>query len=166
MFQGVDRFADQSPAVIAGDDLDSGRQRSFDFSQLLLDAINHLEGVQPIPHNDDAAYGLAFAIPIRYTFPHVRAEGNRAEILDEYGRPVLRHHRHVRQVIERLQIAQPANHVSRTAQFQYAATDFIRTRLHAVDNGREGYAISEQFVRIKLHLILKLEATDASNFGH
>src|SRR5580700_322551 len=166
MFQSVYRFADQSPAVIAGHNLDSWRQRSFDLSQLLLDTIDHVECIQPIPHDHNAAHGLAFAIPLRYTFPHVRAEGNRTQIFDEYGRPVLRHHRHVRQVIERLQIAQPANHVSRTAQFQYAATDFIRTRLHAVDNGREGYAISEQFVRIKLHLILTHEPTDARNFGH
>src|SRR6266849_3505045 len=166
MFQSVDRFADQPSAVIAGDDLDSRRQRSFDLSQLLLDAIDHVEGIQPIPHNDNAAYGLAFAIPLRDTFPHVRAEGNRAQILDEYGRPVLRHHGHVPQIVQRFEVPQSSNHVSRTAQFQYAATDFIRTRLHAVDNGREGYAISEQFVRIKLHLILAHEPTDARNFGH
>src|ERR1700722_6155279 len=166
MFQGVDRFTDQFPAVIAGDDLDSRRQRSFDLSQLLLDAIDHIEGIQPIPHDHNATHGLAFAVPLRYTFPQVWAEGNRTQILNEYGRPVLRHHRHVRQIIERLEIAQPANHVSRTAQFQYAAPNFIRTRLHAVDNGREGYAISEQFVRIKLHLILAHKPTDTRDFGH
>jgi hypothetical protein len=31
-------------------------------------------------------HGLAFAIPFRYTFPHVRAEGNRAQIPEVCGR--------------------------------------------------------------------------------
>src|SRR6266478_5399575 len=88
MFQRVDRFADQSPAVVAGNDLDSRRQRSFDLSQLLLDTVNHVERVQPITHDDNAAYGLAFAVPLSNTFADVRTEGNRAQILDENGRPV------------------------------------------------------------------------------
>src|SRR5205807_679570 len=127
---------------------------------------NHIEGIQPIPHDDNAAHRLAFAVPLRDTFPQVWAEGNGAQIFDEYGRSVLSHDRDVCQIIERLQIAQPANHVSRTAQFQYATTDFIRARLDAVDNGREGYAISEQLVRIKLHLILAHEPTNTRDFGH
>src|SRR5438874_601671 len=166
MYQRVYLFADQCPAVIARNDFDSRRQRSFDFSQLLLDAIDHVEGVQPIPHNDNAAHGLAFAIPLCDTFPHVWAEGNRAQILDEYGRPVLRHNRHVRQIIERLEIAEPANHVSRAAQFEYSSTDFVRARLHAVDDGRQRNAICQQLVGIDIDLVLAHEPTDARHFGH
>ena len=86
---------------------------------------------------------LAYGIPLRYTFPHVRAERNRAQILDEYGRPVLRHHGHVPKIVQRFEVPQPSNHVSRTAQFQYAATDFIRARLHAVDDCRQRNAVRE-----------------------
>ena len=135
MFQSVDRFADQSSAVIAGDDLDSWRQRSFDLSQLLLDAINHVERVQPIPHDNDAAYGLAFAVPLRYAFADVRAEGNRTQILDEYGRSVLCHYGHVPQIIQRFQVAEAANHVACAAQFEHSSTDFIRARLHPINHG-------------------------------
>src|SRR5258708_40131343 len=148
MFQSVDGFADQSPAVIARDDLDSRRQRAFDLSELLLDTIDHVESIEAIPHDDNAAHGLALTVPLRDTFPDVWAEGNRTQILDEYGCSVLRHHRHVCQIIERFQIAQPANHVSRTAQFEYAATDFIRARLDAVDNCRQWNAICQQLVGI------------------
>ena len=166
MFQSVDRFADQSAAVIAGDDLDSRRQRSFDLSQLLLDAIDHVEGIQPIAHDYNAAHGLAFAVPLRYAFADVRAEGNRAQILDEYGRPVLRHHGHVRQIVQRFQIAQAANHVSRAAQFEHAPTDFIRARLHPLDHGRQRNAICEQLVGIEIDLVLAHEPADTRHFGH
>src|SRR5439155_20233765 len=69
------------------------------------------------------------------------SQGNRAQILDEYGRPVLGHHRHVRQIIERFQIAQPANHVSGTAQFQYAATDFVRSEEHTSELQSRGHLV-------------------------
>src|ERR1035438_6084403 len=82
------------------------------------------------------------------------------------GVSVLRHHRHVRQIIERLEIAQPANHVSRPAQFQYAATDFIRARLHPINDGGQRYAVREQFVGIDIHLVLAHEPADARHFGH
>ena len=82
------------------------------------------------------------------------------------GVSVLRHHRHVRQIIERLEIAQPANHVSRPAQFQYAATDFIRARLHPINDGGQRYAVREQFVGIDIHLVLPHEPADARHFGH
>src|SRR6266849_9338366 len=166
MFQSVDRFADQFPAVIAGDDLDSRRQRSFDLSQLLLDTIDHVESIQPIPHDDNAAYGLAFTIPLRYTFAHVRAEGNGTQILDEYGSPVLRHHRHVPQIVQRFEVPQSSNHVSRTAQLQYSTTDFVRTRLHAVDHCRQRDTICQQLVGIDIDLVLPHEPTDARHFGH
>ena len=61
-------------AVIAGHDLDSRRQRCLDLAQLLLDAVDHVQSIHAIAHDDDAADGLAFAIPLRDAFADVRAE--------------------------------------------------------------------------------------------
>src|SRR6266478_2641612 len=142
VFQSVDRFADQTAAVIAGDHFNSRRQRSFDLRQLFLHTINYVKGVETIAHDHNAAHGLAFSIPLGYAFTDVGAEGNRAEIFDEYRRSVLGHHGHIRQIIQRFQVAQPANHVSRAAQFEHSSTHFIRARLHPVDHcgKRNAYA--------------------------
>ena len=66
--------------------------------------VDHIEGIQSVTHDHNAAYGLAFAVPLRDAFADVGAERDCAEILDEYRRSVLRHHRHVGQVIQRFQI--------------------------------------------------------------
>src|SRR5437899_6276832 len=86
VFQGIDRFADQTAPVVAGNDFDSGRQRSLNLGQLLLDTVDDVERIEPIPHDHNAAYCLAFSIPLGYAFANVGAERNRAEVFDEYGR--------------------------------------------------------------------------------
>src|SRR5438046_3080026 len=106
VLQRVYRFANQSAAVIAGNDLDPRRQGSFDLSQLLLDAINHVERVESIAHDDDAANGFAFAVPLSYPVADIGAEGNCSEILDQYWRSVLCHDRHVGQVVQRFEITE------------------------------------------------------------
>src|SRR5437660_7177339 len=106
MFQSVDRFANQSPAVIAGDDLDSRRQRSFDLRQLFLDAIDHVECIETVAHDHNTAHSLAFTVPLGNTFADIWAEGNRAEIFDEYGRAALCHHGHVPEIIQRFQVTE------------------------------------------------------------
>src|SRR5882724_13352880 len=123
VFQSVDRFADQTAAVIAGDHFNSRRQRSFDLRQLFLHTINYVESIEPITHDYNAAHGLAFSIPLGYAFTDVGAEGNRAEIFDEYRRSVLGHHGHIRQIIQRFQVAQHANNVPLSAQFEHPATN-------------------------------------------
>src|SRR5712664_2507271 len=38
-------------------------------NQILLDTIKNNESIKPIPHDDYAVHGLAFAVPLRFSFP-------------------------------------------------------------------------------------------------
>ena len=165
-FQGVNGFANQTGTVIAGDDLDSRRQRSFDLSQLFFDAVDHVQGIQPVTHDDNAAHRLAFAVPLRNAFADIRTERNCAEVLEQDRSSVLRHHRHVCQIVERLQIAEAADHVSCAAEFEHATADFIGARLYPVNHGGQRDAVGQQLVGIEIDLVLAHEPADAGYFSH
>src|SRR5258707_14428763 len=65
-----------------------------------------------------------------------------------------------------MKISEASDHVLGATQLQHAPAYFVGTGFHPVDNGRERYAISEEFVRIKLHLILAHKAANRGHFGH
>src|SRR5262249_51323394 len=73
VFEGIDRFADEFPPVVTGNDLDARWQRRFDLSKLLLNAIDYVKSVEAVAHDDDAADGFAVSIPLRYASTRVPA---------------------------------------------------------------------------------------------
>ena len=56
------------------------------------------------------------------------------------------------------------NHMA--AQLQDSSPDFIRARLHPINDRGQRNAIREQLVGIDIHLVLTHEPTDARYFGH
>ena len=71
---------DQPGAVISRHDFHAGGQRGLDLRELLLHAVDHVQRIHAVAHDDDAADGFAFAIPFGHAFANVRAEGDRAQI--------------------------------------------------------------------------------------
>ena len=72
--QSANRSVNQLGAVIARDNFNSGRQRGFDLNKLLLNAVNHVQRIQPVAHHYDATDSFALAVPFRDSFTNVRAE--------------------------------------------------------------------------------------------
>ena len=138
--------------------------RSFCFTPLMT-----FSAFMPLTHDDDAADGFSFAIPLRDSFADIGAEAHRSQIAQQDGRSVLAADGNRSQIIQRAQIAETADHVLRPAQIEHTTADFIRAHLYLVDDRRKRNAIGEQLVGIELYLILPDEAADAgdlSNAGH
>ena len=73
-FQSIDGCLDESRPIVAGDDLDAARQSLLNLSELLLDPVDDGEGILPVAHHDDAADGLAVAVPFRGALAQVGSE--------------------------------------------------------------------------------------------
>ena len=67
----------QPGAVISGDDLNSRRQRGRNLAELLLYAVDDIQRIHALTHDDDAADGFAFAVPLGDPFANIRAEATR-----------------------------------------------------------------------------------------
>ena len=67
--QRVNRFIDKPRAIVAGHNLDSGGQRGRNLLQFCLYAVNHIEGIQAVAHDDNAAHGFSLALPIGRAAP-------------------------------------------------------------------------------------------------
>jgi hypothetical protein len=70
--QRVDRLIDQPGAVVASHDLNAGRERRRDLLELGFYAVDDIESVHAVAHHHDAAYGLAFSLPVGRAAPLVR----------------------------------------------------------------------------------------------
>jgi hypothetical protein len=105
-------------------------------------------------------------MPLRNPFADIRAEAHRSQIAHQDRCPILAADGNRSEIIQRAQIAEPADHVVRAAQVENATADFIRAHLYFVDDGRKRNAIGKQLVGIELYLILPDEAADAGNFGN
>ena len=81
----------QLGAIVTGNNLNSRWQGGFDLRQLLLNTVNYVQRIQPIAHHHDAADSFALAIPFGHAFTNIRPKRNRAYVLDQNRRAVLRH---------------------------------------------------------------------------
>ena len=70
----VDGAADELGAVVDRDDRDAGRQAGLDLLDPLLDAVDDVEGVLALAHDDDAGDHLAGAVEIGDAAPQVRPQ--------------------------------------------------------------------------------------------
>ena len=155
----------QPGTVITGNDFDARRQRWFDFGQLFLHAIDDVQGVHTVAHDNDAGDGLSFALPFRGSFADIRAERDRPDITNPHGSAVLCSNGHCFEVAQRTQIPEAANHVLRAAHFEDSPADFIRAGPDLFNDCGERYGVGAQFVRIEIHLVLFDESTNGRDFG-
>src|SRR6266536_2098160 len=161
----ADGFVDQPGAIVGANNFDTWRQRAFDLLNLLLDPVDHVQGIHAIAHNYDAAHGLAFALPLGHTLADVGAQRHGSQIADQDGRTVLRRNRHRLQIGHGLKVAQAADHVARATHLQHSPADLIGALPDTINHGGERNVVGEQLVGVKLHLILPYKAADARYFG-
>src|ERR1035438_235581 len=99
--------------------------------ELLLDTLDHLQGVLSLPHDDNAGDGLTCPVPVRHAAADVGTECHFPDIRDtdrdaagasgEYD---------LADVPGRLGVAAAAHHVLGAAEFHQPATDVIVASAH------------------------------------
>ena len=164
--QRSDGFANQARAVVACMDLNSGGQGGCDLSNPCLNSVDHVQGVLARAHHNDAAYGFSLALPFRHAFANIWSKCHRAEVAQEHRRAIFCIYGHFLQVLERSQISQASDHVTRAIHLQHPSTDFIGAGANPINDGGKRNAIGQQLVWVKLHLILLDEPAYCCNFCH
>src|SRR5882724_4217457 len=134
--------------------------------QLLLDAVDDLQRVHTLTHDDDSADGLSLAVPFRHTFADVGSEAHSSQIAHQDRCPILTADCNGCEIIKGAEITEAADHVLRAAQVKNPTANFICAHLYFVDDCRKRYAIGKQLVGIELHLILPDEAADAGDLSN
>src|SRR5665213_2713644 len=107
--QRGDGIFDQGAAVVSRNNFHARRQRGFYLLEFLFDAINHRQRIFAVTHDHDAADHFTFAVQFSHSPPQVRAEVNRADILDIHRRAIDDLERDVFQISEALDVTAPAN---------------------------------------------------------
>ncbi len=168
--QRPDRFADQARAVVSGHELHTGRHRRLDVAQLGFHAVDHAQRILAEPHHDDAAHHLAFAVELRDAAPDVGTEAHLRDVAHVNRRAAaVGAERHGLDVIERFQVAAPADHVLAPGELEQAAFDVVVAGLDRRHDVADADVVSRQLVRIDVHLVLLDEAADARDLrdtGH
>src|SRR5690606_17316449 len=110
---------------------------------------------------------IAAAVLVRYSAPDVRAELDMADVAHANRRAVVAGSEHdVRDVIDTLQVAEPAHHVLASTQLEHTRANVVVCHADRVRHLLHGQAIAVQTLRIDLHLVLLHVATDSGDLTH
>ena len=83
-FKRVDRAEDQLRSVVGRDEADAVRQAQR--GDLGLERLDHLERIRADAHHDDAADGLAGAVPVGGAASDLRPEADARDVAEPDGR--------------------------------------------------------------------------------
>jgi hypothetical protein len=104
--------------VIGGNDLDTFWQGRRDLCQLCFDSLDHSEGVFAGPHDHDAADHLALAVQLGNASTLVRPDLDMGNVPDQDRRAAaIRPDGNQFDILDRAQVAAPANHIFRAGHF-------------------------------------------------
>src|ERR1019366_407070 len=157
---------DQFGPVVGGNYLHPGGKTSFNILEFLLDAVDYLQGVLSLAHDDDAGDRLTRPVPVRNPSTDVGSESYFAHVgyLDGDAARSLRQH-DLADVAGGLRVAAAAHHVLGAAEFHQPAADVVvaaaHRRHHFTDRDVEGL----QLVRIDVDLVLPHESAKRRNLG-
>ncbi len=163
----VDRARDQVGAIVDGDDPDTGRQAGLDLPHLRLDALDHLEGVLAVAHDDDARDRLSGTVEIGETAAEIRAQRDLADVLDADRRAALARREHdVLEIANRPRVAASAHHVLGTAELDQSAAHLVVSTAHRIHDAVDRHAVGLQPVRVDVDLVLPHVAAERRDVGH
>src|SRR5215471_4513968 len=156
-------------AVVHRDDIYAFWQTAFDFFQAVFHALNDRQSTAALTHHHDARYHLAHTVKIRGTTANIRPEHDSADVLNAYRSSVLRGKYRFLEVFCGLNVAAPADHVLRAAEFQQAGSGLAVGGTNRVGDARDRNAIAAKPIGINIDLVLLRESTqggDVSNPRH
>ena len=118
-------------------------------------------------HDHDAAHHFAFAVQFCDTAPHIRSQGAHEACRAPESACLCRRPTAIMlDIFNRFNVAAPADHVFRAAQFDGTAADIVIAHADRVDDALHRQTVGCQRVRIEIDLILTHKAADARNFRH
>src|ERR1700722_17722267 len=133
-FQCIDRFLNESRAIVAGDDFDASRQSLLDLSKLFLDPFDDGERVLSVAHHDDAADGLSVAVPLSRAFAQVWSQADHAEVSYQHWCTVVGCDRNIFEIRYRRDVAESADQVVGSRHLEHASADFAVAVADFVDH--------------------------------
>ena len=164
--QRGDGALDERRPIVGDLDLHALRQPALQLRELGLDALDHLERVGAGAHDDDAADGLALAVPVGDAAAHVRSDDDRAEIGDQDRRAVgPRADRRLRQLARVGDVALGAQDVLGLRHLHDPAADLVVGALDHLPHLAERDVVGAQLLRIDGDLVLLHVAADAGDLG-
>ena len=87
--QGVDGVVDETGAIVRRFDFDARWKRGCDLAEPGFYAVNHIEGVLALAHDDDTADGFALAVPVGNAIADIGAEAYGAQVANQDRSAVL-----------------------------------------------------------------------------
>ncbi len=167
LLQRVDGTMDELRPVVGRDNLYPFGERGLDFGEALLDAVDDVQRVFTIAHDDDATNYLALAVELRDAAAQVGALLHGGDVAQQDGRPPpVRTQRDGLEVGQRAHVAPPPHEVLPPGELDGAAAHVVVPRANGGDHSPERNLIGGQGVGIDGHLVLLLEPADAGDLGH
>ena len=157
---------DEGGSVVRRHDAHARRKPLGQHGELRFHAVDHIEGVFPVTHDDDAADRLAPAIDLRDSEPDVRSDRHRCDVAypDRYALDANTDGQ-VGDVADAAQVAEPANHVVATRDLDGPPADIRVRAADSPDYLVSGHPEAEQGGRVQKDLVLLDEPPDAGNLA-
>ena len=137
------------------------RQSRLKFHQLRFYAVDHLQCVLALTHDDDAGDHVAFPIPIGNAAPQVGAKHHAANVANPHRRTARAGHEHNTFDIGRgFCVTAAAHHVLRAAEFKQPPAGIVIAAAHRLHHFHNRNIARAQLVGIDVHLVLTHESAE------
>ncbi len=152
---------DQRRAVVADFDGHVVWQPCLELREPRLDPLDRLERIGAGAHDDDAAYGLALAVPLREPAPDLRADRDVGDLTQEDRSATGAEPEHDSlEILDAAYVAAPAHHQLGLAALDHASADIGVRALDGPLDRLQRDAVGPHLQRVDLHLILADETAD------
>jgi hypothetical protein len=156
---------DERRSVVERDDPDPRRQASLQRGDLLLHAIDHVDGADPVTGDDHAANGLIRSLDQRRGSKGV-ADLHLGHLLDEDRHAAFGADDDVLHVADALDETEATHYRPAAARLDDVAADVPVAAHHGVDDGRQGNLVRAQAIGVDVDLVLLNRPADARDFGN
>src|SRR5204863_5861321 len=132
---------------------------------LLFDAVDDVECVLAVAHDDNSANDFATPVEFSNTAPDIAAEMDVANIFQIDGRAVFHFENDILDVLDLFDVAAAADVILGCGDFENFAADIRVTQLNRVDDVAERDVVGHESVWIDNDLILLHETASRRDFG-
>ena len=157
---------DERRSIIGGDYLHPLRQGALQGNQLLLDPIDHLQGILASARHHYAGDHLTLAVQLGETTPLIGGDLHPRHILDTHRHAVDLADHQLPQILGRTQIPLAAHHKLRLGQLYDPPAHILVVIADHLHHLQRREVVGLQLARLQHHLVLLDEAPHTGHFGH
>src|SRR4029453_6321703 len=162
--QRGDGTFDQIAAIVGWHDAHPGRQRRLDLFDFLFNAIDDVECVLAVAHDDNAADRFAASIELSHPAPDVAPEMDISDVLHVDRRTVLDFEDDVLNVLNFFDVTAAANVILGRCDLESLAADIGVAHLDRANDLAERNVVSNERVWIEIDLVLLNEPAHRRDF--